>query len=176
MKTFRTLTMLALLLPLPLTGTPFGAAAGGGAPTHSAPAAEEWEHPAGFRFWLPDNWKAEGDDDTLTVEGQDGQVFIAFFVPKNVRSMGRAVEDIDEELSAWLKDIRFDKPSTSSEGGVNELFISGTGKDREDGTEMEFDLGFYEKKGKFLVVFGVTTAENFDRYHPTFKKILDSIK
>jgi hypothetical protein len=176
MKTFRTLTSLALLFSLSLAAASKPAFARSGALTHAAPAAEEWEHPAGFRFWLPDNWKAEGDADTLTVEGQDGQVFIAFFVPKNVRSMERAVDDVDDELSAWLKDVRFDKPSTSSEGGVNELFISGTGKDREDGTEMEFDLGIYEKKGKFLIVIGVTTAENFDRYDATFKKILDSIK
>jgi hypothetical protein len=176
MRTFRTLTMPALLLSLSLAGAAKPASLGGAAATRGAVAAEEWEHPAGFRFWLPDDWKAEGDDDTLTVEGQDGQVFIAFFVPKNVRSMERAVDDIDDELSAWLKDIRFDKPTTSSEGGVKELFISGTGKDRDDGTEMEFDLGVYEKKGKFLVVFGVTTAENFDRYDPTLKKILDSIK
>jgi hypothetical protein len=168
-----------LLLPALLLVFPLAAELARTAPAHStnvAPAADEWEHPSGFKFWLPDDWKAEQDGDLLTVEGQGGDVFVAFFVPKNVRSMERAVEDVDEELSAWLKNIRFDQPSTSSEGGVNEIFISGTGKDREDGTEMEFDVGIYEKNGKFMIVFGATTAENFDRYHPTFKKILDSIK
>ena len=41
---------------------------------------------------------------------------------------------------------------------------------------MEFDLGIYHKKGKLLMVFGGTTAENFDKYDKTFTKILHSIR
>lgn len=146
------------------------------APLGDHPPLDEWSHPAGFKFWLPDNWKVVGDGDTLTVEGQGGKVLLVFFVPKNVRSMERALDEIDEELAAWMKNIKFDKPSTSSEGGISEVFISGTGQDREDGTELEFDLGIYEKKGKYLIVFGATPAENFDHYDATFRKILDSIR
>ena len=137
---------------------------------------EEWTHPAGWKFWLPDNMKATPDGDMLEVEDKAGKVYIAFFVPKNVKDIGSALDEVDKELSAWLKNIHYDKPTESKVDGIDELFITGTGKDRDDDTAMEFDLGVYHKKGKLLMVLGVTTAENFDKYDKTFTKILDSIR
>ena len=139
---------------------------------HALP--EEWSHPSGFKFWLPDNWKVKEEDGVLIASGADSEIF--FFVPKNSRSLDRALDEIDEELSAWMKNIKYDKPTTSNEGGIAEVFISGTGKDRETGEEVEFDLGIYEKKGKLMMVFGATSAENFDRYDKVFRKVVDSIK
>jgi hypothetical protein len=135
--------------------------------------AEEWSHPSGFKFWLPDNWKTKSEGDFLSAEGQGVAAF--FFVPKNSRSLDRTLEELDKELAGWLKDIKLDKPSTSNINGVSEIYITGTGKDRDDGEDVEFDVGIYEKKGKLLVFLGVTSAEDFDEHHPTFQKIIDSI-
>ena len=135
---------------------------------------DEWTHPSGFKFWLPDNWKTKEEDGMLVAEG--GGAAVIFHVPKNARDMDRALDEVDEELSGWLKNVKFDKPTVSNENGIAEVFITGTGKDRETGADMEFDLGIYEKKGKILMVFGCTSAENFDKYDKTFIKILDSIR
>lgn len=135
---------------------------------------DEWSHPAGFKFWLPDNWKTKEEDGMLVAEG--GGAAVIFLVPKNSRDMDRAIDEVDEELSGWMKNIKFDKPTVANKDGLAEVFITGTGKDRETGEDMEFDLGIYEKKGKILMVFGCTSAENFDKYDKTFVKILDSIR
>jgi hypothetical protein len=139
-----------------------------------ATCAEEWSHPSGFKFWLPDNWKTKSEGDLLSSEGQGVAAF--FFVPKNSRSLDRTLDDLDKELSGWLKDIKLDKPLTSNVNGIAEIYITGTGKDREDGDDVEFDVGIYEKKGKLLVFLGVTSADDFDKHHPTFQKIIDSIR
>ena len=141
----------------------------------SSTMPEEWSHPAGFKFWLPDNWKTKEDGDMLVANGP-GEAEIYFFVPKNAKSFDNALDEVDEELSGWLKGIKFDKPSASNIGGIKEAFISGTGKDRKSGDPMEFGLGIYEKNGKILMVFGATPTENFEKFHKVFQKVVDSIK
>jgi hypothetical protein len=145
-------------------------------PMAPSAAAADFSHPTGFKFWLPDNWKVEADGDYLVSHGQGGRVYLEFMVPKNLRSMDRALDELEDDLSGWMKNIHYDRPSLEHDGDIGEYFITGTGKDRSDGEEMEFDLGIYEKKGKFLMVFGVTTADNFDKYDKTFTKILHSIR
>ena len=140
----------------------------------SSTVPDEWSHPSGFKFWLPDNWKTKEDGDMLTAIGPDSEIY--FFVPKNVKTFDSALDEVEEELGAWLKGIKYDKPTASKVGGITEAFISGTGKDHKTGEDMEFGLGIYEKKGKVLMVFGATTAENFDRFSKVFKKVVDSIK
>lgn len=144
--------------------------------TGASVAIEEWSHPAGWKFWLPDNWKVNEDGNHLIATDKAEEVYVEFFVPKNIRQLDRALDELDEEMAARLKDIKYDSPPTSSEDGVDEIFITGHAIDRADGEEIEFDLGIYEKEGRLLIVFGATSAENFDRYDRQFRRILDSIR
>ena len=52
---------------------------------------EDGTHPAGWTFWLPDNWKAAPDGDRLEVEDKAGHVYMAFFVPKNAKDLNGAL-------------------------------------------------------------------------------------
>ena len=170
----RLILSLLLLLTLSVISSNHSISAASPKAVVGGTALEEWSHPSGFKFWLPDNWKTKEEGETLVAEGPG--VAVIFIVPKNARSLDRALDEVEEELSGWLKNIKYDEPTASNEGGIAEVFITGTGKDRESGEDMEFDLGIYEKKGKTLMVFGCTTAENFDKYDKTFIKILDSIR
>ncbi len=137
---------------------------------------EDWTHPAGWKFWLPDTWKTHEEDGCLVAQDAAKEVYVEFLVPKNTRQLDRALDDLEEDLHDRLKSIKYDQPTSSSEDGISELFITGHALDRKDGDEVEFDLGIYEKKGKLLIVFGVTSADNFSRYDKQFRKILDSIR
>jgi hypothetical protein len=140
------------------------------------PAWEEFTHPSGFKFWLPDDWKVGAEGDNLSGEDKKGLAAIEVYVPKNIRQFDRAVDDLGKELNETMKNMRFDKPATSRVGVVDRTFITGTGVDRKEGVEMEFSIGIYAKNGKLLIAFAVTASDYFDDYEGVFEKILNSVK
>lgn len=140
------------------------------------PAFDEFSHPSGFRFWLPDDWKVSAEGDSLSAEDGKGLAAIEVSVPKNIRQFDRAIDDMEKELNQTLKNIRYDKPVEQRLGSIERVLLSGTGVDRESGIEMEFGFGIYHKNGKLLIVFAVTAAEVYDDYEDVFIKILNSVK
>lgn len=140
------------------------------------PAFDEFSHPSGFKFWIPDDWKVEAEGDSLSAEDKKGLAAIEVSVPKNIRQFDRAVDDMEKELNQTLKNVRYDKPVEQRIGAIERVLLSGTGVDRESNVEMEFGFGIYAKNGKLLIVFAVTAAEVYDEYEAVFVKILNSVK
>ena len=114
-----------------------------------------------FTIVSPEDWEltpAEEKDDYFVLEGPTGATLYLRAMP------GKIEETIDENLEYLeenYKDINIGEPSESSEGGFASLAASGTGKSKEDDTEVSFGMAWIAfPTGQVAEIWFETTADD----------------
>jgi hypothetical protein len=79
-------------------------------------------------------------------EDKSGTQFVEIYVPKNIKSLDSALNELDKELSSVLKNIKVSEPINASQNGINVTAVAGTGVERKEGVPMTFTVGIYERK------------------------------
>ncbi|MEW6207573.1 MAG: hypothetical protein AB1631_04350 [Acidobacteriota bacterium] len=97
-------------------------------PASTTAAGSVYSHEeAGIQFEVPASWKAEIDDETLTVTTADNSLSIAFWVPKEA-DIEAAAAAIDTELAKLMTNIKTtDEGEEATLNGMDTFNVAGTG-------------------------------------------------
>jgi hypothetical protein len=142
------------------------------------PLAFPDEDNAQFTITIPDNWKPEIEDGVLEAITPDENVYLAIWELESEKDAEALGDDIDELLKDHAKDVKIvGEPQKASPGGMEGLLFSGTAKDKDDDSAIEFfALVFSPKKGSAAVIYIESAEGTSEVQAEKLKKILQSLK
>jgi predicted Zn-dependent protease len=124
---------------------------------------------------IPDNWKVEGEDDTLSAVSADETLGLVFTVLA-AKDVDAALEGLDKELSSFIKDLTPKKegqPVTIN--GMKGMTIDAEGK--IEGVAMDVGLMILEApSGKVILVFGFAAKGTMNKHERAVQGIFQSLK
>jgi hypothetical protein len=138
--------------------------------------AGTWTHRSGHvSFWIPDNWKLDGDEQTqLTATDPNGEVALAFFLHGH-KSMSAAIAAIDETIANVATDVKTGAPQTVEINGMEGSVVDGSGV--AFGKRVEISVLILKTPGnKYLMIFGVLESAHKLAHSSELKQILASLK
>jgi hypothetical protein len=132
------------------------------------------EQSMGLSVWVPDDWKQEEGDGTLTVSSPDGVVSVVYGIV-DAKDLKAAVKEIDKQLSAIMKKVKVvTKPHEVTVNNLTGTLEDGTGV--IDDVAMDWSVSVYVYKNKALMVMGFAAKGLYDQHADNLKKMLTSIK
>ncbi|GMV44413.1 MAG: hypothetical protein AMXMBFR64_61290 [Myxococcales bacterium] len=137
-------------------------------------AAEEFNHPAGFKLWVPDGWTHEAEGEALQATDPDEEVTFGFIVLDNASDIEAALKGLDEELGKVIKDLKAEEPSETKINGLDAVVVDAKGK--IEGTAVDVGVALIAKGGKVMLVFGAVESSKAKKHDAAIEKIIKSIK
>lgn len=131
-----------------------------------------------FKLTIPANWAIDsGEDDIIEAQSPKENVTLSIWEIDSEMTVAKLAKDLKNILKEYATDVKLDDdPKQIDIDGMGGIFLSGTGKDDEDGHEVGF-VGLVVVKGDdaaiiFFEMDGYVTADELKK----FKKIIESIK
>jgi hypothetical protein len=147
-------------------------------PTQAAKFSYPSEDKEWFTVDIPASWKPEvGDDESLEATSPDEDAYLAFWVLKNAKEIDHLDKDIEELVADSVKDLKLnDKPTEKKVNGIDFMMFAGTGKEKEDGSDVGVEIFLFSPKpGKVGVFFCQYSAKAPDAIKGLVK-IVESIQ
>lgn len=87
-----------------------------------------YSHPeGGLQFEAPPNWKADANEEVITITAPDNSISIVFWVPKEA-DMDEALKALDQEFAKVMKNIKTEgEPQKGTLNGMMVYNVEGTG-------------------------------------------------
>jgi hypothetical protein len=130
---------------------------------------------AQVQFWVPDDWKLEGEEaNQLTVTDPKGQVGLLFFI-KDGKDIKAALAALDEVIAKIATDVKVTNQQKTTLNGMEAVIVDGTGK--AEGKPIELSVLVVKTPAKkYLAVFGVIEPAVKKKHEANLVKILGSLK
>lgn len=124
---------------------------------------------------IPDSWKVETEENSLTANSPDESVVLLFMVVE-ATDTDEALKALDKELDKVVKNVKTDgKPEEITVNGMKGVVIDGTGK--VDGQKVDLGLLVLStKSGKVLFGLGFGETGKYKKHEADVEKIFKSIK
>jgi predicted Zn-dependent protease len=124
---------------------------------------------------IPDNWKVEGDGDTLTATSADETLGLIFTVLE-AKDVDSVLEGLDKELESFIKDLRPKKDAAVvTINRMKGMTIDAEGK--IEGVPMDIGMMILEApSGKVVMVLGFAAKGTMGKHEPAVQAIFTSLK
>jgi predicted Zn-dependent protease len=123
---------------------------------------------------IPDSWKVEPSEDSLTAKAPDETVFLSFIVME-AADVDKAAAELDKELDKVMKNVNVGKGEEMTINGMKAYFAEGSGE--VDGNKVDIGVVVIAtKSGKILLGLGFGAAGKYDKHQKDITSIFQSIK
>ena len=131
--------------------------------------------PAKVQVDIPDNWKVEAEDDTLSATSADETLGLVFTILA-ASDVDAALDALDEELSSFITGLRPTgdaKPATVN--GMRGVSVDGKGT--IEGVAMDIGLMVLQApSGKVIVILGFAAEGTMGQHERDVQSIFQSLK
>ncbi|MDW8466235.1 MAG: hypothetical protein RML35_08690 [Chloroherpetonaceae bacterium] len=130
---------------------------------------------AGVRVWVPDDWKVETRNNTLSATSPDGEVYVGYIIA-SASDFEHTLESLTNDLRSVVQDAKFDKTHDDfAIDGMPAWGFGGTGT--HDGTPVEMRLELiYTPKKRVLIVVAVGSHSGLEHHLQEVVQMLRGIK
>jgi hypothetical protein len=123
---------------------------------------------------FPADWKQKTGEGYVSAVSGDGQAYSVFASLGGIKDKQAGVEKIKEGLGKYLTDIKFDELS-KTKGGA--LVLTGTGKAKKAGVDVDFAAGVFDSgPGQLAGAAFVVDSKIEDHYKETVRGICETIR
>ncbi len=137
--------------------------------------AKTYPHPpAGVSINIPDTWKVDGDDNTLTCESPSGAIHM-FFTSVPARKADAAVAALEKLIRTHVKKLKTGKEHAITVNGMQGAVIDGTGVLEGHAVEVSA-LALAAPTGQYILAFGVALKGKAKAEKPASLRILKGLK
>jgi len=123
---------------------------------------------------FPSDWKQRTGDNYISAVSTDGHCWSMFVTIKSTSDMNAALKKVETGLQNYMTSLKFDKQTEGKNGGV---VVSGSGKGKKAGTDLNFAVGVFDAGDGQLVAAGFAVDAKLDEhYKETVRGICETIK
>lgn len=121
----------------------------------------------------PADWKQNAGEENITAVSADGEVWSVLAALKGIQGKEAGIERVKEGLAKYLQDIKYEAPKETERGA---LVISGTGKTKKNGIEVDFVAGVFESGAGLAGAAFIVDDLVEDHYKETVRHICQTIR
>ncbi len=123
---------------------------------------------------FPSDWKQRTGDNYISAVSSDGHCWSMFVALKPDTNQEVALKKVEDGLNNYMTSIKFDKRTEGKSGGV---VMTGTGKGKKAGTDLNFAVGVFDAGNDQLVAAGFAVDAKLDEhYKETVRGICETIR
>lgn len=131
---------------------------------------------AGIQMTIPKGFKFEKDGEDTVVSTDDEGVAVRFHVPAD-GDYDKARTDAAKNLDEYLTDVKIEqKDKKDTVNGMEALIYSGTGKDKENGKEVNWDMTLLKTDKKPVLAIIYAEGPSLEKHGAALKTFFDSVK
>lgn len=131
---------------------------------------------AGIQMTVPKGFKFEKDGEDTVVSTEDEGVAVRFHVPKD-GDYDKARVDAAKNIDEYVTDVKIEqKDKKDTINGMEALVYSGTGKDKENGKEVNWDLTLLKTDKKPILAIIYAEKPSMEKHAAALKTFFDSVK
>lgn len=131
---------------------------------------------AGIQMTVPKGFKFEKDGEDTIVSTEDEGVAVRFHVPKD-GDYDKARVDAAKSIDEYVTDVKIEqKDKKDTINGMEALVYSGTGKDKEDGKEINWDMTLLKTDKKPVLAIIYAEKPSMEKHGAALKTFFDSVK
>jgi hypothetical protein len=131
---------------------------------------------AGIQMTVPKGFKFEKDGEDTIVSTEDEGVAARFHVPKD-GDYDKARTDAAKNIDEYITDVKIEEKDKKDDvNGMEGLVYSGTGKDKEDGKEVVWNLTLIKTDKKPVLVIIYAEKPSMVKHAEALKTFFDSVK
>lgn len=123
---------------------------------------------------FPDDWKQRTGENYISAVSPDGHCWAMFVTIKSTTEMNAAMKKVEDGLQNYMTALKFDEPNKGKNGG---LVMTGSGKGKKVGADLNFAVGVFDAGNNQLVAAGFAVdAKLDDHYKETVRGICETIR
>ena len=131
---------------------------------------------AGIQMTVPKGFKYEKDGEDTIVSTEDEGVAVRFHVPKD-GDYDKARTDAAKNIDEYVTDVKIEqKDKKDTINGMEALVYSGTGKDKENGKEVNWDMTLLKTDKKPVLAIIYAEKPSMEKHGAALKTFFDSVK
>lgn len=131
---------------------------------------------AGIQMTVPKGFKFEKDGEDTIVSTEDEGVAVRFHVPKD-GDYDKARADAAKNIDEYVTDVKIEqKDKKETINGMEALVYSGTGKDKEDGKEVNWDMTLFKTDKKPVLSIIYAEKPSMEKHAAALKTFFDSVR
>lgn len=131
---------------------------------------------AGIQMTVPKGFKFEKDGEDTIVSTEDEGVAVRFHVPKD-GDYDKARVDAAKSIDEYLTDVKIEEKDKKKDvNGMEALVYNGTGKDKEDGKEVIWDMTLLKTDKKPVLAIIYAEKPSMEKHGTAVKTFFDSVK
>jgi hypothetical protein len=131
---------------------------------------------AGIQMTVPKGFKFEKDGEDTIVSTEDEGVAVRFHVPKD-GDYDKARTDAAKNIDEYVTDVKIEqKDKKDTINGMEALVYSGTGKDKENGKEVNWDMTLLKTDKKPVLAIIYAEKPSMEKHGAALKTFFDSVK
>lgn len=123
---------------------------------------------------FPSDWKQRTGQNYISAVSADGHCWSMFVTIKSTTDVNAALKKVEDGLQNYMTEIKFDKQTEGKNGGV---VVTGNGKGKKAGTDLNFAVGVFDAGNNQLVAAGFAVDAKLDEhYKETVRGICETIR
>jgi hypothetical protein len=131
---------------------------------------------AGIQMTVPKGFKYSKDGEDTIVSTDDEGVAVRFHVPKD-GDYDKARVDAAKNIDEYVTDVKIEqKDKKETVNGMEAIIYSGTGKDKEDGKEVSWDMTLLKTDKKPVLAIIYAEKPSMEKHGAALKTFFDSVK
>jgi hypothetical protein len=131
---------------------------------------------AGIQMTVPKGFKFEKDGEDTIVSTEDDGVAVRFHVPKD-GDYDKAITDAAENIDDYITDVKIEEKGVKKTvNGMEAYSSNGTGKDKEDKKEVNWELTILKTDKKPVLAIIYAEGPSLEKHGAALKTFFDSVK
>lgn len=131
---------------------------------------------AGIQMTVPKGFKFEKDGEDTIVSTEDEGVAVRFHVPKD-GDYDKAIADAAKNIDEYITDVKIEEKGVKKTvNGMEAYSSSGTGKDKEDKKEVNWELTILKTDKKPVLAIIYAEGPSMEKHGAALKTFFDSVK
>lgn len=123
---------------------------------------------------FPADWKQRTGDHYISAVSPDGHCWSMFVALRSTSDIDAAMKKVEDGLNNYMTAIKFDPQTKGKQGGV---VMTGTGKGKKAGADLNFAVGVFDAGNDQLVAAGFAVDAKLDEhYKETVRGICETIR
>lgn len=123
---------------------------------------------------FPADWKQNVGDNYISAVSPDGHCWSMFVAIKSTTDENVAMKKVEDGLNNYMTSLKFDPQTKETHGAT---VMTGTGKGKKAGTDLNFAVGVFDAGNNQLVATGFAVDAKLDEhYKETVRGICETIR
>ncbi len=137
--------------------------------------ATEYPHEEGkVKITIPDTWKVEINEETLTASTQDGTISLVFSIIE-ANTLDAALDEVDKQMATEFQEVKIGEPEEIEINGMSAVSYDGSAT--TDGTTIYIGGSLImTPSNKVLFIFAAAAPDAMEKYEKDIEAIANSIK